>query len=562
MDRVALILVQDGLGNVLFGRRRDNSKWSLVGGHIEPGEDPHAGAMRELFEEAGFAPRGLTFLREHCVPGGPVLYCFTALCPGTPHNSNDPDAEFSEFKWVPVKDGVPKEIHTNLQGSQDDNNLVRQVYDLQKSETTLLLKHPNPKERALALKLNTTTPHDVALAALDPDEWVAHCAVLHPHHAEHALNAIAANTHDLDGVPIWHRHDELLADPRLTPHHIDQMYAATLVAALPEGERIQRLAILAAHPQFPLTANTLAARESGLPVGDLSKSEWAHKLIAAQPTAAADHSKEEVPPHLQHLAEAFKSGAHNGLKPEDSDLHETGDLSPKAIYKTPHAGGHHTIMVKPYTERENPRSGWAELTSQALYHAGGIGHLHQQVFPVEHGIGPYKAPAVGINIEPNLVPATNQHKSAYEGPRPEQARQISMMDYLTGNGDRHAGNLMARPDGTLLAIDHAGIFHPEDDDSIPFSNRRQTYEAPARIAPTNEPEYWAPALTWWSQKSPGIRQAFDARAALLSDQVARDKVSKVFHSRADWLDARARESAIGQLQPGWHKMPPHRSQDV
>ncbi|WP_262285382.1 NUDIX domain-containing protein [Micromonospora sp. MA102] len=46
-------VVFDDLGRVLLVRRTDNSRWALVTGCLEPGEQPAAGAAREVMEEAG-----------------------------------------------------------------------------------------------------------------------------------------------------------------------------------------------------------------------------------------------------------------------------------------------------------------------------------------------------------------------------------------------------------------------------------------------------------------------------------------------------------------------------
>lgn len=56
-------LVFDDEGRVLLGRRSDNGKWSLIGGIPEPGEQPAACAVREVFEETAV----------HCVPERVVL---------------------------------------------------------------------------------------------------------------------------------------------------------------------------------------------------------------------------------------------------------------------------------------------------------------------------------------------------------------------------------------------------------------------------------------------------------------------------------------------------------
>ncbi|MEV7340917.1 NUDIX domain-containing protein [Streptomyces sp. NPDC093544] len=44
-------IVFDDEGRVLLGRRSDTGKWSVIGGIPDPGEQPAAGAVREVFEE-------------------------------------------------------------------------------------------------------------------------------------------------------------------------------------------------------------------------------------------------------------------------------------------------------------------------------------------------------------------------------------------------------------------------------------------------------------------------------------------------------------------------------
>ncbi|MGW1885998.1 NUDIX hydrolase [Streptomyces sp. NPDC002133] len=44
-------VVFDDEGRVLLGRRADTGKWSIIGGIPEPGEQPAAAAVREVYEE-------------------------------------------------------------------------------------------------------------------------------------------------------------------------------------------------------------------------------------------------------------------------------------------------------------------------------------------------------------------------------------------------------------------------------------------------------------------------------------------------------------------------------
>ncbi|MGW0312522.1 NUDIX hydrolase [Streptomyces flavidovirens] len=44
-------IVFDEAGRVLLGRRADTGKWSVIGGIPEPGEQPAAAVVREVYEE-------------------------------------------------------------------------------------------------------------------------------------------------------------------------------------------------------------------------------------------------------------------------------------------------------------------------------------------------------------------------------------------------------------------------------------------------------------------------------------------------------------------------------
>jgi 8-oxo-dGTP pyrophosphatase MutT (NUDIX family) len=46
-------VVRDEHGRVLLARRRDNGRWSVPAGMIEPGEQPADAVLREVFEETG-----------------------------------------------------------------------------------------------------------------------------------------------------------------------------------------------------------------------------------------------------------------------------------------------------------------------------------------------------------------------------------------------------------------------------------------------------------------------------------------------------------------------------
>ncbi|AUG81351.1 NUDIX hydrolase [Kitasatospora sp. MMS16-BH015] len=50
-------VVLDGQGRVLLGRRADSGEWALIGGILDPGEEPADCVVRECFEETGVVVR-------------------------------------------------------------------------------------------------------------------------------------------------------------------------------------------------------------------------------------------------------------------------------------------------------------------------------------------------------------------------------------------------------------------------------------------------------------------------------------------------------------------------
>jgi hypothetical protein len=149
----------------------------------------------------------------------------------------------------------------------------------------------------------------------------------------------------------------------------------------------------------------------------------------------------------------------------------------------------HKFLVKPYHEHitkparfwmQHPIQGWAELTNQALFHAAGIGHLHQTSHVAPHDMGPghETEPAVVIAMHPAAKLLTKMHpredpsgREALTHWKPSMfydALKIGAMDFLGHNMDRHEHNLMYIPGdhldkgmpplSYLLAIDHGRNF--------------------------------------------------------------------------------------------------------
>lgn len=103
-------------GKMLMGKRRDNQKFTAPGGHLEPGEEPIDGAIRELFEESGVVATAddLEFIDTITNPdNGYVVHGYRLDLdkhPGTTMK-NDPDNEVYRWHFMDTKKIQDDDLH-------------------------------------------------------------------------------------------------------------------------------------------------------------------------------------------------------------------------------------------------------------------------------------------------------------------------------------------------------------------------------------------------------------------------------------------------------------------
>lgn len=105
-------VVFDDRGRVLLGRRTDNGLWAIVGGIVEPGEQPAACAVREVYEETAVrcqAERVVivqTLRRPIVYPNGDVCQFMdvTFRCRAVGGEARVNDEESTEVGWFDVDD--------------------------------------------------------------------------------------------------------------------------------------------------------------------------------------------------------------------------------------------------------------------------------------------------------------------------------------------------------------------------------------------------------------------------------------------------------------------------
>lgn len=106
-------VVFDDDGRVLLGRRADNGRWSVIGGIPDPGEQPAACAVREVYEETAVrcvAERVVLvqMTEQITYPNGDVCQFqdITFRCRATGGEARANDHESLEVAWFEV-DALP-----------------------------------------------------------------------------------------------------------------------------------------------------------------------------------------------------------------------------------------------------------------------------------------------------------------------------------------------------------------------------------------------------------------------------------------------------------------------
>lgn len=275
----------------------------------------------------------------------------------------------------------------------------------------------------------------------------------------------------------------------------------------------------------------------------------------------AQHTPEAIKPLQEHLAQHLARPEEDPTGREQSEAQQ--GIQKKVVVNT----GEHRFLLKPYFHRAfgvnswedkgsqdmgTPLTGWGEQTNQAVYHAAGMGDVHQQVHVVHLPHHGQDEPMVAVRIAPKhreleyySGPYGDLAQDAVLAPKLEeqrrQAARIATLDTLAGNGDRHSSNVMVDPEThRLLAIDngHAFSYHPNTR-SIKHewswhdhADRALEYFFPGGLKPTEARD----TMAWWGQVSPAVRQAFKHRLGLVKHPALRQHLQANFDARADQMD--------------------------
>lgn len=428
-------------GKFLMGLRGDVKLWCLPGGHLEPDESPAKGAVRELLEETGLRATSLERLGSAVVgkKGNVQLHCYRADVTGTPDASLDPDAEMVEFRWVDPDD-IPEEILSNLYNKED---VTLQLLGAQAK--TLELSKASLSE--IMARTKAASDHMRTLA----DQGESLIAFPHPQ-GGHVMV-----TRDPSKVNGW-RATRVLANGDPTGHveapsHHEAIkrahdYGADIFAVKPFQKNAEEWLAKAQRPEdFKTILN--ATTPEGKRFVDHKPQMQAHPL--------------SMSPAVEHYENNIK-GSSQLFKPKAGSREE--GVSRKVIFDNRQSPAHNGLaqpdkyMVKPYHEgipkrigswQKYPIQGWAEMANQALYHAGGIGELHQKVHVSEHDMKSKKKgqspaePGLVVHMEPGMKPIFQVKGGIHQDAANKTSHdglKIGLMDFLTNNLDRHHGNLL------------------------------------------------------------------------------------------------------------------------
>lgn len=122
IHRVVHVMVFNGHGSLLLQKRSKNKdtapgRWDTsVGGHVNPGEDVHDAAVREMKEELGIKTSDLQFLYSYLFRNhreSELVTTFTCLYEGDIHFSTEEIDEVSFWHITSIKEQIGQGIFSN-----------------------------------------------------------------------------------------------------------------------------------------------------------------------------------------------------------------------------------------------------------------------------------------------------------------------------------------------------------------------------------------------------------------------------------------------------------------
>lgn len=245
---------------------------------------------------------------------------------------------------------------------------------------------------------------------------------------------------------------------------------------------------------------------------------------------------------------------HPEVKTAEPNNRDAG-VSPKMIHRIRHEIPKYgpegeipepTYMAKPYhsnlerwatTWQKHPIKGWASLTTRKLFEAAKLSDLCEDISAHTHN----GVPLVISKFHPQAEEAYHSEEPFI----PHEVAKITIMDFLTNNQDRHAGNIM-RVGHSPLAIDHERNFQyfkaksgdrPNVSPYYAFDNsgfRWKNNNLPNQIARTKPIQQ--NLIDWWADSRHNIKKEMQKNLKFIKDPAVKKHVEDNFNQRWEWVN--------------------------
>ena len=217
----------------------------------------------------------------------------------------------------------------------------------------------------------------------------------------------------------------------------------------------------------------------------------------------------------------------------------------KLVYNTPNG----KFMVKPYNSKEfNGTSGISSIITKKLYDAAGMQNNIENV--KTHNLVTSLG-QIPVNVHKFENNVSHADKSIHKI-NPVEAHQVHLMDFLTGNDDRHSENFLVRNDpdkngyNPLVAIDHGAALNYNN-----LSNKIsdiQSSQLDLLDADGKSDRHMNNVASWWLHHSPQIKSAFIDEINGITNEPFRDNIISHFKNRhqaiTDWANQQLDPSVV------------------
>lgn len=246
-------------------------------------------------------------------------------------------------------------------------------------------------------------------------------------------------------------------------------------------------------------------------------------------------------------------------------------IAAKMIHNIPDKSGDdfgETFMAKPYHKKlesatrswvKHPITGWSTMANKALYDAGGISHLTEDVSAHQHDGTPLTVHQFDMSKKSLMDAAPGGPPSIPKeyNFNPLHINQIGIMDYLSNNLDRHAGNILLPNDKSqvdeqgyspIRGIDHERSFQYHKhiiDLSYDTPQRYITHSVLDNLKRNYSQSDYGQVADWWKEKGSHIKDALHKQLIGIKDEKLRDHIRSNFDSRVGVMDKWAKDMAKG-----------------